>query len=594
MGSPREQQHLHPRLTCRQCRPDTFAPRVGALLMRFGLLQFLLLAGSLGLFIQGMKVMSEGLQKVAGPRIRRVLGAMTRDRARGVFTGFITTVVAQYSSVTSVMTVSFVNAGLLNLHQAIPVLLGANIGTTMKLLAFAWIGFSSVELSYVALPIMGLALPFLFLRGGRMKAISELLAGMALTLLGLHFMKAHSPEPSAQALTFLHGLASYGMASHVLFVLIGAALAIVIQSSSHALVLTVLMCEKGIIDYPMAAALVIGENVGTTLTANIAALVGNAWAKRTARAHFVMKVFGAAWALLLFAPVLTGIDLLTQRINGLSLWNGQDALPWALTYLHVAFNTVNMLVLIGLTPWIGKIVTRMVPARAEADEEYRLEYIDDPLMPLTPEVSLMEAKKEVVKFGRLCHRMMGMVRDLLIEKNAAERALLIQRIAKYEEITDRIEVEVSRFLTKTGTGAGDERLSERIRAMISIIRDLERTGDILFQMSKGLERKADEKLWFTPGQREGLLGLLLLLDSAFAVMLHNLDAEAAAVKFDEAFDLEQRINHRRDEMRRAHLQSVESGDHNIKSGLVYNDLFSSCEKVGDHLMNVSEALIGMV
>ena len=281
--------------------------------MRFGLLQFLLLAGSLGLFIQGMKVMSEGLQKVAGPRIRRVLGAMTRDRARGVFTGFITTVVAQYSSVTSVMTVSFVNAGLLNLHQAIPVLLGANIGTTMKLLAFAWIGFSSVELSYVALPIMGLALPFLFLRGGRMKAISELLAGMALTLLGLHFMKAHSPEPSAQALTFLHGLASYGMASHVLFVLIGAALAIVIQSSSHALVLTVLMCEKGIIDYPMAAALVIGENVGTTLTANIAALVGNAWAKRTARAHFVMKVFGAAWALLLFAPVLTGIDLLTQR-----------------------------------------------------------------------------------------------------------------------------------------------------------------------------------------------------------------------------------------------------------------------------------------
>ena len=562
--------------------------------MRFGLLQFLLLAGSLGLFIYGMKVMSEGLQKVAGSRMRRVLEAMTKDRLRGVFTGFITTVVAQYSSVTSVMTVSFVNAGLLTLRQSIPVLLGANIGTTVKLLAFAWIGFSSVELSYVAIPIMGVALPFLFLRGGRMKAISELMIGMALTLLGLYFMKEHAPEPSAQALSFLQGLASYGIASHILFVLIGAALAIVIQSSSHALVLTVLMCEKGIINYEMAAALVIGENIGTTLTANIAALVGNAWAKRTARAHSVIKVFGALWALVLFSPVLTGIDALTQRVHHLSPYTDANVLPWSLTYLHIAFNLVNMLVLIRFTPFIEKVVTRMVPARDGLDEEYRLEYIDDPLMPLTPELSLLEAKKEIVKFGGLCHRMMAMVRDLLIEKSANERSVLLQRIAKYEDITDRIEVEVSRFLTKTGTEAGDERMSERIRAMISIIGDLERVGDILFQMSKGIERKADEKLWFTPEQRQNLLAMLQLIDTAFEVMLRNLDADGDAVKLDEALEIEQRINQQRDALRRAHLKSVESGDHNIKSGLVYNDLFSSCEKLGDHLINVSEALTGMV
>jgi phosphate:Na+ symporter len=272
----------------------------------------------------------------------------------------------------------------------------------------------------------------------------------------------------------------------------------------------------------------------------------------------------------------------------------QNALPWSLTILHIAFNLVNMLVLIRFTPFIEKVVTRMVPARDGLDEEYRLEYIDDPLMPLTPELSLLEAKKEIVKFGGLCHRMMAMVRDLLIEKSASERAVLLQRIAKYEDITDRIEVEVSRFLTKTGTEAGDERMSERIRAMISIIGDLERVGDILFQMSKGIERKADEKLWFTPEQRQNLLTMLQLIDTAFEVMLRNLDADGDAVKLDEALEIEQRINHQRDALRRAHLKSVESGDHNIKSGLVYNDLFSSCEKLGDHLINVSEALTGMV
>jgi phosphate:Na+ symporter len=216
------------------------------------------------------------------------------------------------------------------------------------------------------------------------------------------------------------------------------------------------------------------------------------------------------------------------------------------------------------------------------------------MMHLSPELSLLEANKEVVKFGRLCERMLGMVRDLLIEKDDAERAALVQRIAKYEDITDRIEVEVSRFLTKTAAEAGDERLSERIRAQISIIGDLERVGDILFQMSKSIERKSDERLWFSPEQRIQLLDMMRLLDKAFAVMIRNLEAEPDAVRLDEAMDAEQRINQFRDELRRSHLRSVESGDHNMKSGMIYNDLFNSCEKLGDHLINVSEALVGMV
>lgn len=562
--------------------------------MQFGLVQFLLLAGSLGFFIHGMKVMSEGLQRVAGARMRRVLDTMTRDRFRGVFTGFITTVVTQYSSVTSVMVVSFTNAGLLTLRQSVPVLMGANIGTTVKILLFAWLGFSSVKLTLVAVGIVGIALPLLFMRGGRTKAFGDLLIGAALLFLGLDLLKEHMPMPSAQALSFLDGLSAYGIASDLLFVLIGAALAIVTQSSSVALVLTVLLAEKGIIQYETAAALVIGENIGTTLTANIAALVGNAWAKRAARAHFLIKLVGAAWALLLFQPLLHGIALLTEQVNHTSPFTDHGALKWSLTYLHIAFNVLNTALLINFIPWIERVTTRMVPSRSAPDEEYRLEYIEDPVMPLTPELSLLEARKEVVKFAQLCHRMMGMVRDLLVEKSATERAVLLERIAKYEDITDRIEVEVSRFLTKTGSEAADEGMSERIRAMISIIGDLERVGDIFFQMSKGLERKSDERLWFSPEQRQNLLEMLKLTDQAFQVMLRNLRAEDDAIALDEAIEVEQRINQQRDQLRRAHLKSVETGEGNVKSGLVYNDLFSSCEKVGDHLINVSEALVGMV
>ena len=562
--------------------------------MRFGLLEFLMLAGSLGLFIYGMKLMSEGLQKVAGGRMRNVLETMTGNRLRGVLTGFTTTTIVQYSSVTTVMVVSFVNAGLLTLRQAIPVVMGANIGTTVKLLLFAFIGFSSVRLSTVAVPLLGLALPLLFMRGGKLKAVSELMVGAALLFLGLDLLKANVPVPSAQALSFLHELSAFGIGSDLLFVLFGAALAIITQSSSVALVLTVVLCEKGIIGYEMAAALVIGENIGTTLTANIAALVGNAWAKRAARSHFVFNSIGAVWALILLKPYLLGIASVTERINHVSPWTDSAALKWSLTYLHFSFNLFTTLLLIWFIPALEKLVTRMVPARGAPDEEYRLEYIGDPTMSLTPELTLVEAKKEIVKFGELCHCMLGMVRDLLIEKDNIERVSLLQRIAKYEDITDRVEVEISDFLTRTSAEVRDAAMSERIRGMLSIIGDLERVGDILFQMSKSMERKNDDRLWFSPEQRQHLLSMLALIDKAFEVMLKNLGAERDNVNLDEAMEFEQRINQQRDLLRRAHLINVESGDHNIKSGLIYSDLFNSCEKLGDHLINVSEALMGMV
>ena len=560
--------------------------------MYVGLIQFLMLAGTLGLFVFGMRMMSEGLQQASGNRMRRVLERITAGRSAGVLTGLSTTVIVQYSSVVSVIVVSFVNSGLLSLRKAIPVLIGANIGTTLKLLLFAAVGFSAVNLPAIALTLLAFALPLLLMRGNHVRAGSSILVGAALLFLALWLLKEHLPTPMPETLSFLHEMEGMGILSNLLFVAIGAVLAIAIQSSSVALVLTVALCEMGTIGYATGAALVLGENIGTTFTANVAALAGNVWAKRAARAHLLIKLIGVLWALILLGPMLQGIGTLTERINGASPYVDPGMVKWSLTYLHIIFNVINGLLLLQFIPWIEKAVIRWVPARNAPDEEYRLEYIEDPMMAVSPELSLMEARKEVVKFGRLCRRMLGMVRDLLVETDPRERAVLLQRISKYESITDRIEVEVSRYLTRTGTEVREEGVSNRIRAMLAIISDLENVGDILFQMSKTLVRKSDEKLWFAPEQRQDLLDMIGLVDNAFLVMLRNLDAEDEDVSLDEAMLMEQHINRQRDHLRHRHLQSVESGDHNIRTGLIYADLYSNCEKIGDHLINVSEALRG--
>ena len=559
--------------------------------MRFGILEFLTLAGSLGLFIYGMKVMSEGLQKVAGGRMRSVLRAMTANRVTGVLTGLLSTAVIQSSSAASVMVVSFVNAGLLQVRQAISVIMGANIGTTIKALLFSWAVLTDLSITKLALPIIGLAFPLLFLRTARARAGAEFLVGAALLFLGLEFLKRTIPVPSADMLDFLHGLGDMGIWSILLFVLVGTALAVVLQSSSASIALTLVLCENGTIGYEMAAALVLGENIGTTATANIAALVTNAWAKRTARAHLLFNVFGVTWALLLFAPYLSFIDLQVTRVFGASPYVEQTSIKWALTFLHISFNVLNTLLLIGFVPVLERLVTRLVPVRNELDEEYRLEYLDADI-PLTPEVSLIEARKEIARFGQVTHEMLRMTRELLTAKDPKQRDRLLQRLAKYEQITDRIEVEVGKYLTKTSTEVRNEDVSQRIQGLLAIAGDLERVGDIFFQMSKSMERKIEERLWFTPEQRQHLLDMFDLVERAYQVMHANIDADKEHMSLDQAVEVEQRINSERDKLRRLHLKSIEAGDYNVKSGLIYNDLFSSCEKVGDHLINVSEALAG--
>ncbi|MBK9147039.1 MAG: Na/Pi cotransporter family protein [Flavobacteriales bacterium] len=559
--------------------------------MPFGLIEILTLAGSLGLFIYGMKVMSEGLQKVAGRRMRNVLSSMTANRFRGVLTGLVSTAVIQSSSAATVMVVGFVNAGLLSVRQAISVIMGANIGTTIKAVLFSWAVFADLSITRFAIPIIGIAFPLLFIKSPRARAGAEFFMGVALLFLGIEFLKQSVPAPSAEALSFLHGLSDRGLLSVLFFVAVGAALSAVIQSSSASIALTLVLCENGTIGYDMAAALVLGENIGTTLTANIAALVASAWAKRTARAHLLFNLIGVSWALLLFRPTLDAIDALITWQFGASPYNEPSSIKWALTALHIGFNVANTLLLVSFVPMLERIVTWMVPARTQLDEEFRLEYLDADI-PLSPEVSLIEARREIARFGKLTHEMLGMTRQLLTARDPIARDRLMQRLERYEQITDRIEVEVGKYLTKTSTEARNEELSGRIRGMLSIVGDLERVGDIFFQMSKSMERKLDDKLWFSPEQRQDLLSMLELLDQAFEVMIANLDAEQEAVRLDAAVEAEQRINAMRDQLRLKHWRSIEGGDYNVRSGLVYHDLFSSCEKVGDHLINVSEALAG--
>ncbi|MBP9079164.1 MAG: Na/Pi cotransporter family protein [Flavobacteriales bacterium] len=552
----------------------------------------LMLAGALGLLVFGMKLMSGSMQQVAGPRLRSGLNAMTAGRSRGVFTGISITLVMQYSSVVSVMVVSFVNSGLLSLRRAIPVLIGANIGTTLKLLLFTAVGFSSLDLSRVALALSALSLPLLLARTPRLKAASEALMGTALLFLAIGLLREHVPPPSAEAVAFLGQFQDLGLLSPLIFVGLGALLAFAVQSSSVALVLTLALCGTGIISYSSGAALVLGENIGTTFTANIAALAGNVWAKRAARAHLLIKLVGVGGALLLFRPLLTGVSVLTGLLHGADPRTDADALQWALTYWHLGFNVINGAVLLQFVPWIEMTVARWVPVGNTLDEQYRLAYLQDPMMPLTPEASLLEAHKEVVKLAKLYQRMLGMLRELLLKTDPAMRAVTMQRVARYAAIFGRAERELGGFLAHIGTEVREEATARRIRSFHSISRDLERVAAIAQRMSKAMERRSDQRLWFDPAQREAVLQLLDLLDRAARILVQNLEAEESQASLDEAAMVDRTIRRHCTRARQERWQDPDAPETSARTNLVLAELMSDGEVAGDHLLRVTEALVG--
>lgn len=557
----------------------------------WGLFGLLVLIGSLGLFIYGMKIMSEGLQKAAGARLRSMLSSITSNRIKGVLSGFSITAIIQSSSVTTVMTVSFVNAGLITLRQSAGVVMGANIGTTITAWLILMFGFK-VNIEEYALIFIAIGAPMLFFGKGKIRTWAGVIIGFAIFFMGLGFLKNIVPEigPDSSFIYYFIGFkdAWYGT---LVFVAVGTVITMIIQSSSAAMALTMTMVAGGILPFDLAAAMILGENIGTTITAELASLVGNVHAKRSARIHSLFNIIGVSWAIFALPWMIKGITYLF--LGGADPAKDVEAANLLLAIFHSAFNTLNVLLLLPFVPWLIKMAELTVKSKGVADEEYHLDFIGAGIMG-TADLSISEAKKEIAKFGELTSRMSGFTQELFTEQNKKTKIKLHEKIAKYEEITDRIEIEVATYLSKVSEGEMSEETAENVRSMNSIANDLERIGDIFYQMSKTIEKKDENKIWFLPEQRVALIQLFSLVDQAFIIMIQNLNADWKNVSIDKANEIEMAINKKRDEMREAHLSNMGSIDFSMEKGMIYNDLFASCEKIGDHIINVTEAITGKI
>lgn len=548
--------------------------------------------GALGFFIYGMKIMSEGIQKAAGQKLREILGAMTKNRFFGVITGFIITSLVQSSSATTVMTVSFVNAGLLSLVESAGVMMGANIGTTITGWIVSYFGFK-FKIVALSLPMIAFGLPMTLVGNSRVKSWGEFLIGFAILFLGLSALKDAVPDlkENPEFLSFLSGFEP-GLGTNLLFVLVGAVVTIVVQSSSAAMTLTFVMCNNGWIPFPLAAAMILGENIGTTITAELASFVGNVHAKRSARIHSMFNIIGVAWMVLILPFALELVDWFSQSVMGNnSPFEDAESIPFALSYFHTFFNLTNVLLLIWFVPVLVKLAIRSVPSKGEDDELFHLEYIGTGLMG-TAELAILEAKKEVVKFSEISLRHVRMVKDLLVEKDKKKAKKLVKRIKKYEEITDNIEAEITKYLMKVSSKQLSNESSKLVRTMLSVIKDLEQMSDICYQMSVNLDKKHDRKIWFSSEQREGLLKLFKGVEDSLENMVKNLELGSAHVDLAHAAHLELAIDKKRDSMRKQHLENIEKGEYDYQNGMIYSDLFVNLERIGDLSMSVSEALAG--
>jgi len=576
--------------------------------MNYSIFDFISLLGALGFFIYGMKVMSEGIQKIAGSKMRQILGVMTSNRYKGVFTGFLLTALVQSSSATTVMVVSFVNAGLLTLTESIGVIMGANIGTTVTAWIISLIGFK-VKIALYALPIIAVGAPMLFSPKSKYKAIGETLIGFALLFMGLAALKAAVPDlkSNPEILDFLQHYTDMGYLSIIMFVGIGTIVTLVVQSSSAAMAITLVMAHQGWIPFELAAAMVLGENIGTTVTANLAALIANVHAKRAARAHFLFNMGGVVWMLLLFIPFLHGISsyLAAYGETGLPVILPENielgtpeslkyavGIPIGLSLFHTIFNILNTFFMVFFVDRIAALVVKMVPSKGE-DEEFHLEFIGMNIMP-TPEISVLEARKEIAKFAKVTTKMSEFTHTLITKKQEKSRRKLMDKMKAYEELTDRMDVEISTFLAKVSEGNISEHTSFRIRALLSINNDLERIGDIFYQVSLTVQRQLDSEQWFSEDQIKNLVEIYDLLDEALAIMRKNLNSDYSTVRMDEAMEVERAINAKRNELRREYLKKVEKGKYNVKDAINYIELINGCEKLGDHVINVTEAITGKI
>ena len=557
--------------------------------------KILTLLGSLGLFLYGMTLMSEALQKVAGDKLRNILAAMTSNSLSRILTGLFITAVIQSSSATTVMVVSFVNAGLLSLVQSIGVIMGANIGTTFTAWLISLLGFKA-DIAILAIPLIGFGFAFMMCKAKKKKSIGELIIGFALLFLGLSFLKDSVPDlqNTPEVLAFLQQWTNYGYGSILMFVLIGTLLTIVLQSSSATMALTLVMCNNGWIPFEMGAAMVLGENIGTTITANIAASVANVSARRAAMAHCVFNVFGVIWVLILFHPFLFVVSKIIMAMgldNPLVAGASSNSTLYAISTVHTLFNICNTLILVWFTNQIAQFVTKIIKSKKEEGEVFRLQYIQGGVLN-TAELSLNQAKEEIVHYADICRRQYAYAKSAINETDPEKFDALYKKLEHYEQVTDRIELEIAKFLDQVKNGVISDESARRIQAMYKIISELESIGDSGFNIARILQRRNIHSMKFDEQMVKKLNYMVDLLNQGFDAMIYNLQKGYTQINdIANAQDVEQDINEYRNNLKEEHLLNLENKTYNYLTGVYYMDLVNECEHVGDFMINISEAIM---
>ena len=570
-----------------------------------GILQIFTLLGALGMFLYGMNLMSSGLQKAAGDRLRGFLSSMTSNPFKRVLTGLGITAVIQSSSATTVMVVSFVNAGLLTLVQAIGVIMGANIGTTVTAWMVAWLGFKA-DISILAVPLMLVGFILSISKKNQRRNIGELVVGFSLLFLGLSFMKDSVPDlkQTPEVLEFVKTWSGFGFWSVLIFLGFGSVLTLVLQSSSATMAITLIMLSMGWIPFPMACAMVLGENIGTTITANIAASVGNPSAKRAALSHTIFNVFGVIWALILFRPFLSLVGWITSSVFGIpnpaadgfavNDPTGPESTSalYGLSMLHTLFNLINTLILIWFTGLIEKVVCKVIKEPVNKEEnKFRLRYIEaGPLA--TPELATEQAFNEIIHFAQISKNGLGYARAAINETDQDKFEELRGKLVKYEEISDRIEYEIATFLNAVSAEEISERTSHMIKAMYKIIGELESLGDSGESISRILSRRNIHNKSFDADTIKKLNAMVDLVDNAYDVMILNLSLafDGKLEEISNAYSAEDRINNLRNNLRDEEIESIESDRKNYQTSVYYMDIVSELETMGDFMINISQTL----
>ena len=555
--------------------------------MEYSFYDFLKLIGSLGLFLYGMKIMSEGLQKVAGDRLRSILTAMTTNRVTGVLTGVLITALIQSSSATTVMVVSFVNAGLLTLAESISVIMGANIGTTVTAWIISIFGFK-VDMSAFALPLLAFALPLIFSNKSNRKSIGEFIFGFSFLFMGLSFLKNNAPDLNANPdmLAFVQNYTDMGFFSVLLFLFIGTILTMIVQASAATMAITLIMCANGWISLELGAALVLGENIGTTITANLAALTANSQAKRAALAHFVFNVFGVIWVLIIFHPFMEFVNWVVDTF--FHPGNSEVAISYKLSAFHSIFNICNVCLLI----WGVKLIERTVCAiirPKEEDEEPRLRFITGGMLS-TAELSILQARKEIHLFAERTHRMFGMVQDLLHTDKDDDFNKVFSRVEKYENISDNMELEIANYLNQVSEGRLSSESKLQIRAMLREVTEIESIGDSCYNLARTINRKRQTNQDFTEKQYEHIHFMMKLTNDALEQMILVVEKpEHHSIDVNKSFNIENEINNYRNQLKNQNILDVNNKEYDHQMGVYYMDIIAECEKLGDYVVNVVEA-----